>query len=73
MRMSCEEAWLAVTCDAALSLGLDDAGRLAPGSRADLALFDVPDYRVVPYHYGDNHCHAVVKAGRIVRQRSKVL
>jgi len=67
MRMSCEEAWRAVTTVAARSLGLAwTHGRLAPGARADLVIFDVPDHRIVPYHYGDNHARVVVKDGRVV-------
>ncbi len=69
LRMSCDEAWRAVTVEAARSLGLERVGRLAPGCAADLVIFDVPDYRYVPYHYGDNHARVVIKAGRVVLDR----
>ena len=69
MQVSCEEAWRAVTCNAAHSLGLNDVGRIAPGYKADLVIFDAPDYRYVPYHYGDNHLRVVVKSGRVVLKR----
>lgn len=69
MQVSCEEAWRGVTVAAARSLGRDDIGRLAPGCIADLAIFDAPDYRYVPYHYGENHLRAVVKRGRVVLHR----
>jgi imidazolonepropionase len=49
MRMTPAEAWRAVTVHAAESLGLEDVGRLAPGTRADLVLWDVGDHREVPY------------------------
>jgi len=49
MQVSCEEAWRAVTCEAARCLGLDDVGRVTPGCKADLVIFDAPDYRYVPY------------------------
>ena len=69
MQVSCEEAWRAVTCNAARCLGLDDVGRIAPGYKADLVIFDAPDYRYLPYHYGDNHARVVVKSGRVVLER----
>jgi len=69
MRVSVDEAWRAVTVEAARSLQRDDIGRLAPGCRADLVLFDVPDYRYVPYHYGENHARLVLKSGRVVVTR----
>jgi imidazolonepropionase len=70
MGLSCEQAWRAVTVEAARSLRRDDIGVIAPGRRADLALFDVPDYRHVPYHYGENHARLVIKGGRIAYARS---
>lgn len=69
MGFSCERAWRAVTIEAARSLGRDDIGRIAPGCRADLALFAVPDYRYVPYHYGENHLTKLIKAGQVVLER----
>src|SRR5690606_15817291 len=38
--LSLEEAVLAITCEAARAAGIPDAGRIAPGLRADLVLFD---------------------------------
>ncbi len=67
--LTCEEAWRAVTVEAARSLGRADIGRLAPGCRADLVVFDAPDYRYVPYHYGENHARLVFKDGRQVLPR----
>jgi imidazolonepropionase len=69
MGVSCELAWRAVTVEAARCLGLDDVGVIAPGNRADLVLFDVEDYRTVPYHYGENHARKVIKGGRVVLDR----
>jgi imidazolonepropionase len=65
LRMRVEEVWLAVTRVAADSLGRADAGRLEPGSRADLVLWGCDDYRHVPYHLGVNHVHTVVVAGEV--------
>jgi imidazolonepropionase len=65
LRMRVEDAWLAVTRVAADSLGRPDAGRLEPGSRADLVLWGCDDYRHVPYHLGVNHVRTVVIAGEV--------
>lgn len=66
MKMSCEESWRAVTSEAAASLGLDNVGRIAEGCQADMVLFEAPDYRYIPYHYGDNHARVVIKQGQVV-------
>jgi imidazolonepropionase len=66
MQMSCEESWRAVTSEAGASLGLDHVGRIAPGYQADIVLFEAPDYRYIPYHYGDNHARVVIKRGHVV-------
>jgi imidazolonepropionase len=66
LRMTCEEVWRAVTVEAARSLGSHDLGRVAPGCLADLVIFEAPDYRYVPYHYGENHARAVLKRGQVV-------
>lgn len=68
MGVSCEQAWRAVTVEAARCLGLD-VGVIAPGRQADLVLFDVDDYRTVPYHYGENHARAVIKRGELALDR----
>ena len=59
----------AFTVNAARSLGRTDVGRLAAGCQADLVLFHVPDYRYVPYHFGENHVGMVIKRGRVVLTR----
>ncbi len=66
MRMSCEESWRAVTVNAATSLGRADVGKIAPGYLADFVIFDAPDYRYVPYHYGENHARVIIKRGQVV-------
>ena len=66
MRLSPAEAWMAATANAALAVGEGDRiGRLQPGYRADLCLFDTDDHRHIPYHYSHDHVHAVVKRGRV--------
>jgi cytosine/adenosine deaminase-related metal-dependent hydrolase len=62
----------AATIGGAYALGLADAGRLAPGGRADLAVFDVPTegdpYDALVAH-GAGRCVATVLGGRIVHRR----
>jgi imidazolonepropionase len=57
----------ALTLNAAAALGRSDRiGSLAVGKQADLAVFSVPDYRHLFYHFGVNHVCRVVKRGRVV-------
>ncbi len=74
MRLSAAEAWMAATANAAWAVGEGGRlGRLAEGYQADLCLFDTGDYRHVPYHYGEEHVHAVVKRGRLAFDRGHAL
>jgi imidazolonepropionase len=63
--LTVEEAWRAATVWAAEALGLADRGRLAPGTLADLAIFDVDDPAGVPWHYGVPLAWMVIKDGRV--------
>ena len=65
LHMSAAEAVLAATVNGAAALGLAaETGQLAPGYRADLALFDIEDIRELPYWYGDHRCVGTWVAGR---------
>jgi imidazolonepropionase len=65
LRMSAAESIVAATVNGAAALGLSDrVGQLAPGFSADLALFDVEDYRELPYWYGDRRCRASWTCGK---------
>jgi imidazolonepropionase len=55
-RLTPEEAFAGVTVNAARALGLSDRGRLAPGQRADLAIWDVEHPRELAYRFGANPC-----------------
>ncbi len=62
----------AATLGGATAMGLPDAGRLEPGARADLAVFDVPtegDAYVTLVESGAGRCIATVLGGRIVHRR----
>ncbi|MGC9512330.1 MAG: imidazolonepropionase [Fidelibacterota bacterium] len=64
MHLSPLEALQAVTWHSACSLGLEsDRGILAPGKRADIAIWNVRDYRDLAYCYGMNHLKSLFKNG----------
>lgn len=64
------EAYLGFTRSAALALGLDDAGRLAPGLPADLVVFGCPSPDHLPWHLGMNEARLVYRAGRKIAGRA---
>jgi imidazolonepropionase len=68
MKMSPAEAIAAATINGAWALRLADRkGSLETGKDADLAVFDVADYREIPYWFGVNRCVMTIMNGRIVR------
>ena len=74
MHLSPAEAWMAATANAACAVSEGaDVGRIQPGFQADLCLFDAEDHRHIPYHYGHEHLHAVVKRGRLARSGDRTL
>ncbi|MFQ6057026.1 MAG: amidohydrolase family protein [Methanosarcinales archaeon] len=44
----------------------DTIGSLEVGKQADLIILDVPNYKMIPYHFGVNHVQTVIKKGKIV-------
>jgi imidazolonepropionase len=70
MKMTPAEAITAATLNAAYSLHRGSRlGSLEPGKQADLVIYDVQDYRQIPYLFGINHAVAVIKKGRLVVNR----
>jgi imidazolonepropionase len=63
-RLTPEEALAGVTRNAARALGLDDCGRIAPGLRADLAVWDVTHPAELAYRIGFNPLHSRIFGGR---------
>jgi imidazolonepropionase len=67
MRMTPEEAITAATLNGAAAIGLSaEYGSIEVGKRADIVLYDVPNYRYIPYHFGMNHVWKVVKNGTVL-------
>jgi len=70
-RMLPREVILATTIHAAKSMGRErNIGSLEVGKQADIAIFDIPNYRYLPYHFGVNHAETVIKNGKVVYRRS---
>jgi imidazolonepropionase len=63
-RLTPDEALRGVTLHAARALGLDDCGTIAPGMRADLAVWDVETPAELAYRIGFNPLHARIFGGR---------
>jgi imidazolonepropionase len=67
MKMSPAEAIAAATINGAAALRLmDRKGSIEPGKDADLAVFNVQDYREIPYWFGANRCAFSVLNGVVV-------
>lgn len=64
-RMTPAEALAGVTTHAAAALGLPDAGRIARGQRADLAIWDATDPAELSYRIGATPLHARIFGGRL--------
>jgi imidazolonepropionase len=64
MKMSPAEAIAAATINGAWALRLADRkGSVEAGKDADLAVFDVGDYREIPYWFGANRCELTIMNG----------
>jgi len=71
--MTPAEAITAATINSAYSLGRDkQIGSLEVGKLADISIFDVDDYREIPYYFGMNTCHTAIKRGQIVYSKSSL-
>jgi imidazolonepropionase len=74
MNMACvlfgltpEEALSGVTANAARALGLTDRGMIAPGLKADIALWDTERPGELAYPLGFNPLAAVIRNGDVIR------
>jgi imidazolonepropionase len=67
LRMTPAEAIVAATINGAYALRRGESiGSLEVGKQADFAVFEVADYREIPYYFGVNHCWMTVKRGRVI-------
>ncbi len=73
LRMTPAEAITAATVNAAYSLRREKSiGSLEVGKQADIAVFEVAEYREIPYYFGVNHCWMTVKRGRVIHAAEQV-
>lgn len=64
MKMTPAEAVAATTINAASALRLQESkGSIEPGKDADIAIFDVDDYREIAYWFAWNRCAEMIVAG----------
>jgi imidazolonepropionase len=64
MKMSPAEAIAAATINGAWAVRVADRkGSIEPGKDADVAVFDVSDYREIPYWFGANRCALTIMSG----------
>ncbi len=69
MKMSPAEAITAATINGAWALRVADRkGSIEPGKDADFAIFDVKDYREIPYWFGVNRCAMTIASGTVVAE-----
>lgn len=67
LHMTPEEIWNSVTVNAAHSIGRGhEAGILRVGRKADIVIWNAPNYMYIPYRYGKNHVNTVYKNGEMV-------
>jgi imidazolonepropionase len=70
MHMTPAEAIAAATINPAYSLRQHGrVGSLEVGKYADLAAFDVADYREIPYYFGVNLCSLTMKRGTVIHSQ----
>lgn len=67
LRMTPAESVAAATINAAFALRREkEIGSLEVGKIADIGVFEVEDYREIPYFFGVNKCWMTIKRGEIV-------
>lgn len=67
MKMTLPEVIAGITYNAAKSLNIhQEVGSLEVGKIADIALFEIPSYEYLPYHFGDNFCQGVIVSGQLL-------
>ena len=68
--MTAAEAVSAVTVNAAYAIGREKRiGQLSENYQADITMWNMSDYRELPYHYGVNLTGKVIKKGKPVIER----
>lgn len=72
MGMSAEEVITATTINAACAVNLqNDVGSIEVGKKSDIVIWDVNNYKQIPYFLGLNLVEKVIKNGIIVFEKTK--
>jgi imidazolonepropionase len=67
LKMTAAQSLAATTVNASCAIGQSSRlGRLESGLQADMVIWDMKDYRELPYHYGVNLARTVIKKGKVV-------
>ncbi len=70
LKMTAAECIVACTRNAARAVDREGtAGSLAPGKKADIVVWNIPDYRHIGYHFGVNLVAVTLKDGKVVFRR----
>lgn len=71
MKMSPAEAIAAATINAASALRLQESkGSIEPGKDADIAVFNVHDYREISYWVAANRCETVLASSKVMHSQA---
>ncbi|ABR49287.1 imidazolonepropionase [Alkaliphilus metalliredigens QYMF] len=74
MKMTPEEVFTAVTINGAAAVDRQgDIGSLEVGKKADVVIFNAPNINYIPYHFGINHVDKVLKNGKLVVDKGRVI
>ncbi|MBC8183413.1 imidazolonepropionase [candidate division KSB1 bacterium] len=67
MKMTPAEVWLASTINAAKAISKEkQIGIIKRNTRADLVIWNIPNYKYLPYHFGVNLVDQVIKNGQVI-------
>jgi imidazolonepropionase len=73
-KMTAAESISAVTVNAACAIDRSGKiGQLIPGLPADITIWQMQDYRELPYHYGVNLVQTVIKRGKAVIKKANLV
>jgi imidazolonepropionase len=71
MKMTPAEAIVAATINGACAVRRQKSiGSIEPGKQADFSIYDVSDYREIPYFAAVNFCAATFKRGELVWRKT---
>lgn len=72
LKMSPEEILTAMTLNAAFALGLEDEyGSIEIGKKGAVVLWDIPDYKFIPYFPGHDIVHTVIAPKKCLRLKGE--